>query len=48
MTLLQIYAVRMQVMPWSIYGKMSAHDLRAIYAYLSSIPSLPDNPNPGP
>lgn len=37
----------LQVMPWPIYGKMSEHDLRAIYEYLSSIPSLPDNPNPG-
>jgi hypothetical protein len=38
----------LQVMPWTIYGNMSQHDLRAIYEYLSSIPSLPDNPNPGP
>ena len=38
----------LQVMPWPIYGKMSDHDLRAIYEYLRSIPSLPDNPNPGP
>jgi len=38
----------LQVMPWTIYGKMSEHDLRAIYEYLRSIPSLPDNPNPGP
>lgn len=40
--------VLLQVMPWTIYGKMSEHDLRAIYEYLRSIPSLPDNPNPGP
>jgi len=38
----------LQVMPWTIYGKMSEQDLRAIYEYLRSIPSLPDNPNPGP
>ena len=38
----------LQVMPWTIYGNMSEHDLRAIYEYLSSIPSLPNNPDPGP
>lgn len=38
----------LQVMPWPIYGNMSDNDLRAIYEYLSAIPSLPDNPNPGP
>lgn len=38
----------LQVMPWTLYGKMSEHDLRAIYEYLRSIPSLPDNPAPGP
>ena len=38
----------LQVMPWTIYGHMSEHDLRAIYEFLRSIPSLPDNPNPGP
>jgi hypothetical protein len=27
-----------QVMPWPIYGKMTDHDLRAIYEYLSAIP----------
>lgn len=36
-----------QVMPWTVYGKMTSGDLRAIYEYLRSIPSLPDNPNPG-
>lgn len=29
----------LQVMPWPIYGKMTRRDLRAVYAYLSSIPS---------
>jgi hypothetical protein len=38
----------LQVMPWPVYGKMSDRDLRAIYEYLRAIPSLPDNPNPGP
>jgi hypothetical protein len=38
----------LQVMPWNVYGKMTRFDLRAIYEYLSAIPSLPDNPDPGP
>jgi hypothetical protein len=38
----------LQVMPWNVYGKLTHLDLRAIYEYLSAIPSLPDNPNPGP
>lgn len=38
----------LQVMPWPIYNKMTTHDLSAIYEYLRAIPSLPDNPNPGP
>ena len=38
----------LQVMPWPAFGKKTDHELRAIYEYLSSIPSLPDNPNPGP
>lgn len=38
----------LQVMPWPIYGKMTDHDLRAIYEFLRSIPSRPDNPAPGP
>jgi hypothetical protein len=33
----------LQVMPWPIFGEMSNRDLRAIYEYLRSIPSLPDN-----
>jgi hypothetical protein len=33
----------LQVMPWNIYGKLATRDLRAIYAYLSAIPSLPNN-----
>jgi hypothetical protein len=38
----------LQVMPWNVYGKLTRFDLRAIYEYLSAIPSLPDNPDPGP
>ncbi|MFL6199753.1 MAG: cytochrome C [Thermoanaerobaculia bacterium] len=30
----------LQVMPWPVYGKMTDHDLRAIYEYLSAIPSI--------
>jgi len=32
-----------QVMPWPVYGKLTDHDLKAIYEYLRAIPSLPDN-----
>lgn len=38
----------LQVMPWPIYGNMTDGDLRAVYEYLRAIPSLPDNPSPGP
>lgn len=38
----------LQVMPWPVYAKMTDRDLRAIYEYLRSIPSRPNNPNPGP
>lgn len=37
-----------QVMPWPVFGKKTDVDLAAIYEYLRAIPSLPDNPNPGP
>jgi hypothetical protein len=40
--------VLLQVMPWPSFGKKTDGDLEAIYEYLSAIPSLPDNPNPGP
>jgi hypothetical protein len=40
--------VLLQVMPWPLYRWKTDQDLTAIYAYLSAIPSLPDNPNPGP
>jgi hypothetical protein len=33
----------LQVMPWPSYQDMTHRDLRAIYEYLSSIPSLPCN-----
>ena len=38
----------LQVMPWPAFGKKTEHDLNAIYEYLRAIPSLPDNPKPGP
>ena len=38
----------LQIMPWPVFGKKTEHDLRAVYEYLRAIPSLPDNPNPGP
>jgi hypothetical protein len=38
----------LQIMPWPAFGKKTDLDLRAIYEYLRAIPSLPDNPNPGP
>jgi len=30
----------LQVMPWPAFGKKTDHDLRAIYEYLSAIPSI--------
>lgn len=38
----------LQVMPWPTFRKMTDRDLRAIYEFLSAIPSRPDNPSPGP
>lgn len=38
----------LQVMPWPVFGKKTDRDLAAIYEYLRALPSLPDNPNPGP
>jgi hypothetical protein len=38
----------LQVMPWPVIGKKTELDLRAIYEYLRAIPSLPNNPSPGP
>ncbi|MGZ5198182.1 MAG: hypothetical protein ACXWC4_00260 [Telluria sp.] len=38
----------LQVMPWPTFGKKTDTDLAAIYEYLRSIPSLPDNTHPGP
>lgn len=38
----------LQVMPWPVIGTMTDRDLSAVYEYLRSIPSLPDNPHPGP
>ena len=38
----------LQVMPWPSYGKKTDLDLTAIYEYLRALPSLPNNPNPGP
>ena len=33
----------LQVMPWSVYGTMSDHDLLAIYEYLTAIPAINAN-----
>lgn len=33
----------LQVMPWPVYRNMTDRDLRAVYEYLRSIPSLPNN-----
>jgi hypothetical protein len=38
----------LQVMSWPLYRWKTDSDLIAIYTYLQTIPSLPDNPNPGP
>ena len=34
----------LQVMPWPVYQDMNERDIRAIYEYLRSIPSLPSVP----
>jgi hypothetical protein len=34
----------LQVMPWPVYGNMIDRDLRAIYEFLSAIPSRPSMP----
>lgn len=33
----------LQVMPWPVYGHMTDRDLEAVYEYLRSIPSIPEN-----
>jgi hypothetical protein len=38
----------LQVMPWPLYRWKTDRELAAMYEYLRAIPSLPDNPNPGP
>lgn len=38
----------LQVMPWPVIGKKTDRDLTAIFEYLRALPSLPNNPNPGP
>jgi hypothetical protein len=38
----------LQVMPWPVIGKKTDLELKAIYEYLRALPSLPDNPTPGP
>jgi hypothetical protein len=38
----------LQVMPWPLYQWKTDLELAAMYEYLRTIPSLPDNPNPGP
>jgi hypothetical protein len=37
----------LQVMPWPVFRNLVDADIRAIYEYLSAIPSKPNNPNPG-
>jgi hypothetical protein len=34
----------LQVMPWPVYQDMTDQDLRAVYEYLSAIPSIPGEP----
>ena len=36
----------LQVMHWPVIGKKTDRDLTAIYEYLRSTPSLPNNPSP--
>ena len=38
----------LQVMSWPLYRYKTDRELHAIYEYLRAIPSLPNNPNPGP
>jgi len=38
----------LQVMSWPLYRYKTDRDLHAIYEYLRAIPSLPNNPHPGP
>jgi hypothetical protein len=40
--------VLLQVMPWPLYRWKTDLELIAMYEYLRAIPSLPDNPAPGP
>jgi hypothetical protein len=35
-------------MPWPVIGKKTDKDLAAMYEYLRALPSMPNNPNPGP
>ena len=34
------YGKQNSVMPWAIYGRMKVEDLRAIYAYLRTVPAV--------
>lgn len=38
----------LQIMPWPLYRWKTDRELSAMYEYLRVIPSLLDNPNPGP
>jgi hypothetical protein len=38
----------LKVMPWPLYRWKTDRDLTAMYEYLRAIPSLQNNPNPGP
>jgi hypothetical protein len=39
---------RLQVMPWPVYGKMTDRDLKAVYEYLTTIPSRSPCLTPAP
>jgi hypothetical protein len=39
---------RLQVMPWPVYGKMTDRDIKAVYEYLTTIPSRPRCLTPAP
>ncbi len=36
------------IMPWPQFGKMTRHDLAAVYEYLRAIPSVPSAPGTPP
>jgi hypothetical protein len=38
----------LKIMPWPLYRWNTDGDLAAMYEYLRAVPSLPNNPEPGP